>query len=73
MSKDVNLVWNNWQKEMFKNQEAVETNFLNLAKEQNTKAGIEMLNNYSNDWANKVVDKAWNLGDFLWTKYDEKF
>lgn len=73
MSKDVQGVWDNWQKEMFKNQEAVETNFLNLAKEQNTKAGIEMLNNYSNDWANKVVKKAWSLGDFLWTKYDEKF
>ena len=73
MSLDVHKVWDNWQKEMFKNQEAVETNYLNLAKEQNKKVGIEVLTNYSNDWANKVVDKAWSLGDFLWTKYDEKF
>jgi len=21
----------------------------------------------------RVVDKAWELGDLLWTKYDEKF
>lgn len=73
MSKDVHEVWDKWQKEMFMNQEAIETNFLNLAKEQNKKAGIQMLTNYSNDWANKVVKKAWDLGDFLWTKYDEKF
>ena len=73
MSKDVYKVWDAWQKEMFKNQETVETNYLNLAKANGKKVGIDMLTNYSNDWANKVVNKAWELGDFLWTKYDEKF
>ncbi len=73
MSKDVRNVWDNWQNKLFKNQEKVETNYLNLVKEQNKNVGIKMLTNYSNDWMNKVVEKAWSLGDFLWTKYDEKF
>jgi len=34
---------------------------------------IDYLTGYSNGWGDKVVDKAWELGDFLWTKYDEKF
>jgi len=31
------------------------------------------LTNYSINWGNKVVEKAWEIGDYLWTKYDEKF
>ena len=33
----------------------------------------EHLTKYTMTWGEKVVDKAWKLGDFLWTKYDEKF
>jgi len=25
------------------------------------------------EWGEKVVQKAWDLGDMLWTRYDEKF
>jgi dipeptidase len=73
MSKDVHKVWDEWQKELFRNQELVETNYLNLVKEKNKSAGSKMLTEYSNEWSNRVVKKAWQLGDFLWTKYDEKF
>ena len=38
-----------------------------------TEKTIEFVTTYTNDWGNKVVNKAWKLGDFLWTKYDEKF
>ena len=34
---------------------------------------IEYLTNYTIDWGEKVVKKAWELGDLLWTRYDEKF
>ena len=33
----------------------------------------QFLTNYTDEWGNKVLDKAWQLGDFLWTKYDELF
>ena len=37
------------------------------------KKAIEYLTNYTIDWGEKVVKKAWELGDLLWTRYDEKF
>lgn len=73
MSKDVHKVWNEWQMNMFNNQEMIETNYLNLSKEVGKEKAVKMLTDYSNDWAEKVVEKAWELGDFLWTKYDEQF
>jgi len=36
-------------------------------------AGKKHLTGYGIFWGNKVVEKAWELGDLLWTKYDEKF
>ena len=33
----------------------------------------EYLTKYVMERGEKVVDKAWELGDYLWTKYDEKF
>lgn len=73
MRHDVDAVWNPMQKELFNNQLKIEEEALNLYKEKNPQKTIKYLNQYSNDWANKVVDEAWKLGDFLWTKYDEKF
>lgn len=70
MRIDVDKVWNPMQKELFKNQELIEKQALEIKK--NNKR-IEFLTNYTNDWGNKVVNEAWKLGDFLWTKYDEKF
>jgi hypothetical protein len=34
---------------------------------------VKYLTDYTQLWGNKVVDRAWKLGDELWTKYDEKF
>jgi hypothetical protein len=31
------------------------------------------LTGYTGQWGSYVIDKAWKLGDYLWTKYDEKF
>ena len=73
MRHDVDAVWNPMQKELFNNQLKIEEEALNLYKEKNPQKTIKYLNQYSNGWANKVVDEAWKLGDFLWTKYDEKF
>jgi len=73
MSMDVHKAWDDWQNQLFDNQEMVETNYLSLVKEDKKSEAIKMLTNYSNDWGDRVVKKAWELGDFLWTKYDEKF
>jgi hypothetical protein len=37
------------------------------------KKAIEMLTKYSVDIANDAVDKYWQLGDDLWSKYNRYF
>jgi len=70
---DVDAVWNPWQKELFENQELIEQQALDLYKAKKPEKTREFLTNYTDEWGNKVVVKAWKLGDFIWTKYDEKF
>jgi len=70
---DVDNVWNPMQKEMFENQKLFEEKALKLYNEKKPQKAINFVTKYSNDKANEVVDKAWKLGDYLWTKYDEKF
>ncbi|MBI9067450.1 MAG: C69 family dipeptidase [Salinivirgaceae bacterium] len=70
MSKDINAKWDPLQKEMFQNQLIFEQNALKIDSINERK---EFLTKYTNQWGEKVVKDAWDLGDFLWTKYDEKF
>jgi len=73
MRHDVNAVWEPWQKELFDNQKTFEQKALDVYNAKKPAKTIELLNNYTDEWGNKVVNKAWELGDLLWTKYDEKF
>ncbi len=73
MSIDVLAVWKPMQKQMFDEAKSTETNALELYKANKNKEMKEFLTNYSQKWGNTVVDRAWKLGDELWTKYDEKF
>ena len=73
MRHDVRAVWDEWQTELFREQEKFEKEALRLYDEKQYEALNEYLTNYTNMWGNMVVDKAWELGDELWTKYDELF
>ena len=70
MHKDVDAVWNPMQKELFDKQYVFEKEALKITKPEKRK---EHLTKYTMDWGEKAVKKAWELGDYLWTKYDEKF
>jgi dipeptidase len=72
MRHDVDALWNPIQEELFEKQDSVEEEAMRLLKEDREK-GIQFLTKYTNRWGTEVVEKAWDLGDFLWTKYDEKF
>jgi dipeptidase len=72
MRKDVEAVWKPWQTELFKNQQSVEEEALKFLQKNPDKAR-EFLTKYGFEWGNKVVDRAWKLGDELWTNYDELF
>jgi len=72
MRYDVDSVWNPMQLNMINSQKEIDTQALKLYN-QNKKDAIEFLNQYSNEQGEKVMNEAIKLGDFLWTKYDEKF
>ena len=72
MRHDVDAVWNPMQMNMINEQKAIDKQALELYH-QNKKDAIEFLNDYSNEQGEEVMNEAIKLGDFLWTKYDEKF
>ncbi len=73
MRKDVDAVWNPMQKELFASQKKFEEDALAVFNSKNKSNTTLILTRYTMSWGEKVVKKAWDLGDFLWTKYDEKF
>ena len=73
MRHDVDSVWNPWQEELFMNQEKIEKEALKLYKPDHPDKTIRLLTDYTSECGYKVVRKAWELGDFLWTRYDELF
>jgi dipeptidase len=72
MRHDVTAVWAPMQQELFDNRATVEKEALELYG-KNPKKARKYLTDYGIEWADRVVERAWLLGDELWTKYDEKF
>ena len=72
MRKDVEAAWKPLQAELFSGQKQIENQALVLYK-KNPEEAKKFLTQYSIKWGEKVVNAAWQLGDELWTKYDEKF
>ncbi|HBS85158.1 MAG: peptidase C69 [Bacteroidetes bacterium GWF2_38_335] len=72
MKKDLDAVWLPWQKEILTKQKEIDAKATELLKKSNSEGKV-FLTKHSMEWGEKVVAKAWELGDFLWTKYDEKF
>ncbi len=72
MRHDVDARWIPMQNELFQNQAAFEAEALKKY-EKSPQECSKFITDYSIKWGQKVVDEAWKLGDFLWTKYDEKF
>jgi dipeptidase len=72
MRKDVEAVWQPMQRSLFVNQNKIEAKALRIYNKDPEEA-IKFLTEYSIEQAQKAVENAWKLGDFLWTKYDEKF
>ncbi|MDZ7292011.1 MAG: C69 family dipeptidase [candidate division KSB1 bacterium] len=72
MRKDVAAVWKPLQTQLFANQRNVEEEAMKMFKKKSEMAR-KFLTDYSRQWGEKVVERAWKLGDELWTKYDEQF
>jgi dipeptidase len=72
MRKDVDAKFVPMQQELFDKQKAFEDE-VSKKMDQDPVQARKMLTEYTMQWGRRVVEEAWNLGDFLWTKYDEKF
>jgi len=72
MRRDVTAVWSPMQKEFFAKRDSVET-VAAAMHAGNPEKARQFLTRYTVDCGNRVVQRAWELGDFLWTKYDEKW
>ena len=70
MRQDIDSTWIPFQKELIDNQKKIEEEALKLYNPQKPAACINYLTKYTNEQANKAIDKAWDLGDLLWTKYN---
>ncbi len=70
MRHDVDAVWNPLQKNLFENQSVFEKEAQKIKKGEKRRS---FLTDYTIKQGKIVVEKALELGDFLWTKYDEKF
>ncbi len=73
MRHDVNGVWDPWQEQLFSAQDSLEARMLDLYRNGQREEVISGLTTYTSQWGEKVVKKAWELGDMLWTRYDELF
>ena len=73
MRHDIDEIWIPWQNEVLEIQVEVDKKAQELYDAKNPQKTIEYLNGHTDQWGNKVIDKAWELGDYFWTKYDEKF
>ena len=57
-------------KNLLNNQAAIEKQALELYNAKKQAKAIKLLTDYTDEWCNKAVNAAWDLGDYIWTKYD---
>ena len=70
MRKDLEDVWQPMQNDVYQEFLRMESRLENVKKDDDRS---RILTEFTLNWGEKVVGEAWRLGDFLWTKYDEKF
>jgi dipeptidase len=73
MRWDVRAVWDPLQEELFTLQPGIEAKAQELIDSGRKEEAIRHLTDHTNAWGDKVVQNAWDLGDLLWTRYDELF
>jgi hypothetical protein len=65
--------WDPVQKRLFNDQSEFENSVVEIINNGDRAAAIQKMTDYTLKWGNYVFKKAWELGDRLWNKYDERF
>ncbi|NLE62710.1 MAG: peptidase C69, partial [Bacteroidales bacterium] len=68
--KELDKTWIPFQQKLLVNQATIEKQALDLYNPKKPAKTIKLLTDYSMEWCNKAVNAAWDLGDYIWTKYD---
>jgi dipeptidase len=66
----VDKVWRPMQKEYLKEHYVIEEEALNLINQDKYDEAIQVLTNFTDICGNEAVERAWKLGDDLWTTFD---
>ncbi len=72
MHIEIQSAWRTIQRELFSQQKHIEAAALQRYQQDPYQAR-DYLTQYSVEQGERVVQRAWELGDMLWTQYDEKF
>jgi len=72
MIKDVDVVWKEIEEKAFTDQQKIEEEAMKIYK-KDPKAAKVFLTKYSNEIAEKAVERYWLLYEELWTKYTQRF
>jgi dipeptidase len=66
----VDNVWKPMQKEFIKEHFVIEQEAMELIKQDRYDDAIQVLTNFTDICGNEAVERAWKLGDELWTTFD---
>ena len=67
---EIDKTWIPFEKNLLTNQAIIEKKALDLYNSKKPEKTIKLLTDYTDEWCKKAVNTAWNLGDYIWTKYD---
>jgi dipeptidase len=70
MHQFVDQVWGPMQKEYIKEHYVIEQRAMELIKQDRYEEAIQVLTNFTDLCGNEAVERAWKLGDELWTNFD---
>ncbi|MBO4645913.1 MAG: C69 family dipeptidase [Bacteroidales bacterium] len=68
----IDAVWNPMQQDFFNQQKEIESKATEMLKKSPEEAKA-FLTNYTNTQCINTLNKAWELGDFIWTKFDGRW
>ena len=66
----VDKTWAPLQKEFIKEHFVIEQEALDLIQQDRYEEAIQVLTNFTDICGNEAVERAWKLGDDLWTNFD---
>lgn len=67
---ELDKTWEPFQQNLLENQDKIEKQALDLYSSKKPVKAIKFLTDYTAEQCNEAVDAAWDLGDYIWTKYD---